>query len=99
MDPTVRLRSYQLSFVAKTAWALKRGKWLQKGVIWGLTCPEMIQFHPKTANFKIVQNCILIAGSKKPEQGNLLNQPAPFFFIYNTTPPFFFSGVSPRRRS
>jgi hypothetical protein len=27
------LRSYQLSFVAKMA--LKRGKWPQKGVIWG----------------------------------------------------------------
>jgi hypothetical protein len=33
----------------------------------------------------------LIASSKKPEQGNLLSQPAPFFLLYicNTTPPFF----------
>jgi hypothetical protein len=27
------LNSYQLSFLVKVAWALKRGKWPQKGVI------------------------------------------------------------------
>jgi hypothetical protein len=92
------LHSYQLSFVAKIAWALKRGKWPQKGVIWGLTCPEMVNFIPKWPNFKIVQNGILIASSKKPEQGNLLSQPAPFYFLFATRPPLF-SGVSPRARS
>jgi hypothetical protein len=38
------LRSHQLSFVVKTAWALTLGKWPQKGVIWGLIHPEVVQF-------------------------------------------------------
>jgi hypothetical protein len=38
--------TYQLSFVAKVASALKRGKWPQKGVIWGLMFPKMVQFYP-----------------------------------------------------
>jgi hypothetical protein len=52
-----KLRSFHLSFVVvKTAWALKRGKWPQKGVIWGLKCPEMaLQFHSKMAKFQNFQ--------------------------------------------
>jgi hypothetical protein len=40
---------------------------------------------PNRPNFKIVLNNILIARSKKPEQGNLLSQPAPFFFWQHDT--------------
>jgi hypothetical protein len=79
------LPSYQISFVVKSAWALKRGKWPQKGVIWGRMYPKMVQFHPKMAQIsKKFQKNILNARSKNLEKGDLLSQTAadtaPFFF-------------------
>ena len=63
---------------------------VKRGDLGGLTCPEMVQFHPQMSKFqKIVQNEILIARSKKLEQGNLLSQPAPFLFYLHDPPPFF----------
>jgi hypothetical protein len=43
------LHTYQLSFVAKIAWALKRGEWPRKGVIWGPNMPRNGPISPRNS--------------------------------------------------
>jgi hypothetical protein len=69
---------------------MERSCAVARGIDINKNAPKWSNSIPKWPNFKIFQNYILIARSKKLEQGNLLSQPAPFiFFICNTTPPFF----------
>jgi hypothetical protein len=58
----------------------------KKGDLGAWHAPKRSNFIPKWPNFEIVPKAILIARSKKPEQGNLLSQPAPYLFYFKHDP-------------
>ena len=72
---------YQLPFFVEVA-SLER---------LGVMRPEMAQFHPKAKwpNFKIVQNNILIARSKKISSRAIFQAKQRHFFFLQHDPPFF----------
>jgi hypothetical protein len=81
--------------VVKVAWALKRGKWPQKGVIWGLmpNVPRNGPISPRNGQISSFPKqhfgTVQAARSKNLEQGNLLSQTAPFIFYLQHDSPFF----------